>query len=300
MRRHTAAAFPVILGLLIAACGSSPAVPVMPTAPTPAAVGGVTVSGLVYDTARRPLAGATVEAVSGPGAGVSAVANAKGEYSLTGAFDAATEFRATKEGHADAVETMPVPCARCNPQHWLYFFLALPVPPADIAGDYTLTVSAASSCSMLPTEMRSRTYPVNIVALPHQRTAADTSFRATIAGGSVLPGLGWADLWIAVAGEYLELSMGDQHGQPGLVDRVYDNAFLAVGGIGATSVGVGRVSTITAAFDGAIEYCVLTPGVSPIDGNGRYACAAPHSDTHAVCHSPDHQLILKRNDGTKQ
>ena len=87
---------------------------------------------------------------------------------------------------------------------------------------------------------------------------------------------------------------GDLHGQPGVVERVYDNGFFAFGGWGSTNVGAGPVSTITSTFEGAIEYCVLPPGMSPI-ADARYACAAPHADTHAVCQARGHQLILRRN-----
>ena len=298
--RHFTSALPIAGVLLVSACGPESTAPLTPTAPTalfsgPAAtaVRGLTVSGKVYDTGHRPLAGARVEVVNGIDAGLSTTADARGQFWLTGSFDDNTSFRATLEGYREAVAPLPEPCPQCNPPHWIYFYLGLPVAPADIAGHYTATVIADASCSMLPSEMRTRTYTATIVAEPRQPTPDDTRFVATIEGRSVLPGLGWHDVAIAVAGDYLELSMGDLHGQPGVVDRVYDNAFFAFGGWGSTNVGAGRVSTITSTFEGAIEYCVLPPGMSPI-ANGRYACARPHADTHAVCQARGHQLILRR------
>lgn len=302
MRRHCTIALLIAGLLLVSGCSGDSTAPMLasvPTAPTavvPEVVApqGLTVSGRVYDTAHRPLAGATVEVLNGADAGLSTMANANGQYWLTGAFDGDTRFRATLHGYGEALAPLSAPCPQCNPRHWVYFYLGLPVAPADIAGHYTLTVIADDSCRMLPAEVRTRTYSASIVAQPNQPTAADTRFVATIGGGSVLPGLSWPDLGIAVAGDYLELSMGDFHGQPAVVERVHDNAFLAFGGGGTTTVGAGPVSTITATFEGAIEYCVLPPGMSPIV-DSRYACAAPHADTHAVCDARGHQLILRRN-----
>lgn len=300
MPRHFTIPLSIAVVLLVSACASESTALLTPTAPTaltaaPAAVAvpGLTVSGKVYDTGHRPLAGARVQVLNGVDAGLSTTADARGQYWLTGSFDGGTLFLATLEGYREAVAPLPEPCPRCNPPHWVYFYLGSPAAPADIAGRYTLTVIADASCSMLPAEMRTRTYSATIVAEPRQPTPDDTRFVATVEGRSVLPGLGWRDVAIAVAGDYLDLSLGDLHGQPGVVERVYDNAFFAFGGWGSTNVGAGPVSTITSTFEGAIEYCVLPPGMSPI-ADARYACARPHADTHAVCQSRGHQLILRR------
>jgi hypothetical protein len=300
MGHQLSIALPISGVLLVSACGSESTVPLLPTAPTATtaataavAVRGLSISGKVFDTGHRPLPGARVEVLNGIDAGLSTTADARGQYWLTGSFDGDTLFRATLEGYREGVAPLPAPCARCNPQHWVYFYLGLPVAPADIAGRYDVTVIADASCSMLPREMRTRTYTATIVAKPKQPTPDDTRFVARIEGRSVLPGLGAPDVAIAVAGDYLELSMGDLHGQPGVVERVYDNGFFAFGGWGSTNVGAGPVSTITSTFEGSIEYCVLPPGMSPI-AEARYACARPYADTHAVCQARGHQLMLKR------
>src|SRR5438876_453106 len=105
----------LVLILGTAACGSHESVvPVTtgasPTAPIPSPKG-LFMRGTVYDTAFRPLAGARVEVVDGPQAGLSTSADTKGEFSLTGAFDDATRFRATKEGHVAAIKTLQPFCA---------------------------------------------------------------------------------------------------------------------------------------------------------------------------------------------
>lgn len=296
---RSAAAALAIVGCLVAACGSESSAALMPTAATPAPAsapieGAITITGIVSDTAHRPIAGAIVRVANGAYEGVTATTNAQGQYWLTGTFDGTTEFHAARDGYIDGTATLSAPCARCNPQHWVYFQLALPGAPADIAGDYTLTVIADGSCSMLPPEMRSRTYPAKIAAAATQPTPAATNFHATIGGPSIVTGPGWSEVWIAVAGDYLNLTLGDLHGQPGLIDHVYSNAYFSVGGEARTTVQAGRVSTISSDFDGALEYCVLTPGISPLDGRGRYECAAPHSDTRAVCQSRNHRLLFTR------
>ena len=85
-----------------AAYGCNRATP-SPTAPTTTAgspalpAGGLLMMGTVSDTAFRPLGGAKVEVLDGPQTGLTTTANELGEFSLTGIFDDATRFRATKE-----------------------------------------------------------------------------------------------------------------------------------------------------------------------------------------------------------
>src|SRR5687767_14363246 len=55
--------------------------------------------GFITDTAYRPLAGAQIVVVDGASAGVSAISDAEGQFALSGRFSAATQFRASKEGH---------------------------------------------------------------------------------------------------------------------------------------------------------------------------------------------------------
>jgi len=68
-----------------------------PTAPSSPAR--VVVRGYVMDSAHRPVDGARIEVVNGPEAGLSTIAGSNGRYALGGSFDAATELRATKDGH---------------------------------------------------------------------------------------------------------------------------------------------------------------------------------------------------------
>ena len=158
------------LALAVSSCGDNR--PVSPAAPTPTAVGpsgpvptppsGELIKGAVYDTAFRPIVGALVEVMDGPTAGLSTTTDGTGGFSLTGTFDETTRFRASKEGHVTATGTLRPSCAACNPHRWIFFYLESPIPPTNIAGDYTLTFIADAACASLPNEMRTRTYAANI------------------------------------------------------------------------------------------------------------------------------------------
>src|SRR5215213_8272965 len=140
MRWHHAACLLIVIALFSFGCSTPTTPTVVPTATTPAIVGapsGVAIAGKVYDTAYRPLGGAIVEVIDGPSVGMTVATIASGEFALRGAFDETTHFRATKAGHSEAVLKMGPRCAACNPNFWVYFYLAGPVAPVNIAGDYT-------------------------------------------------------------------------------------------------------------------------------------------------------------------
>ena len=301
-RLHTA--LMLIVGALAgAACNddSTSATSVLPTAPTPLAVGtpglpatGVAVRGFVNDTGNRPIGGATVEVINGPSAGLRTTTLADGGFNISGQFDADTQFRATKDGHDPSVRNMPPRCTACSPNYWVTFALGLPVAPANIAGDYTLTITAASTCTTLPGHARQRIYSAKIVALPDQPTAAATRFRAVPSGANVLSNIAWDGLWFAVAGDYVEVVSGDMHGQPGIIEQTDVNAYFTVDGIAKTIPSSSGASTISMALEAQIMHCELKPGLLPLDAGGRFDCAASRAVSSAACQSRNHQLVLTR------
>src|SRR5206468_3096412 len=62
-------------------------------------------SGYVADTAFRAVAGARVEVVDGPQAGLSIVSDAVGQFTYTGTFASPVTFRISKDGYISATET---------------------------------------------------------------------------------------------------------------------------------------------------------------------------------------------------
>ena len=300
MRRHHAAL--LLIGALAgAACNSPSTSSIVPTAPSPpvgaapvAQQTGIVVQGIVYDTGYRRLAGATVEVVNGASAGLKVTSGADGGYAIRGAFDAGTQFRATKAGYETGLQPMAAFCQPCNPNFWVYFYLGLPEPPANIAHDYTVTVTADPSCTALPGHARQRTYTTKIVPNETQPTSANTLFAATIDGSSLASELPWQGVWFAVAGNYMELTMGDLHGQPGILEQTDVNAYFSVGGLGTTTLGSSGVSRIAAAFEGEILHCELRPGVPPLDAGGRFDCAPARAVSRVACQARNHQIVLTR------
>jgi hypothetical protein len=274
----------LFLALAVASCGDhgsrAPAAalnPIAPTAPTAPPSGSLLMRGTVSDTAFRSLAGARVEVVDGPQAGLSTTSDARGEFSLTGLFDNATRFRAAKEGYLTATRTLQPFCAPCNPNWWINFSLEVPAAPVNLSGDYTLTFIANSACSTLPNEVRARTYTATIP--PASNAGPANAYFYVTVGGALE---GWGALGMGVAGDYVAIWLET------LVEQTAPNTFVSFGGLAAASIGTSAGSTIALPFDGSIDYCVTKSDV------GRYEDCYKGLATHAQCTSKNHQLILTR------
>ena len=266
----------VVLGL--AGCsGSSPSGPAPGSQPPP---GAFFIRGTVFDTAFRPLAGTRVEVVDGRQAGLATTADAKGVFSLIGTFDDATRFRATKEGHASAIQTLDPVCASCSPENrWVSFSLHVLAPSISMAGDYVLTFVADSSCTMLPQEARTRTFTATI-PVTSNATPANAYSNVVVGGANFFED--WNGLGFGVAGDYVAFWLET------LVEQPAPNTFLAFGGLAAASV-TSDASPITLRFSGSIQHCVTK------SETGRYLeCDQSQSATHAICNSENHRLILTR------
>jgi hypothetical protein len=275
-----------------AGCGSESPPGFQPTAPTTVATpptGGTpppvvsnpaTVSGKVYDTANRPIAGATIEVLDGVHAGMTTTSDRNGQYWFSGVIAEGTRFRASRDGYLENIARVGAYCERCNPHYWVYLALGLPTAPANIAGDYVMTVEG---CNALPADVRTRSYAATIVAEKNQPTTANTYFRVDIIGASLVRGGVWEGLWIAVAANDLALEMGDAHGQPGFIEELGPDTYFSAGGWGDGSVAASG-TTLTTMFEGEVYYCVMKPGVPVLDADRRYACSgADRSVTRVGC-----------------
>ena len=258
---------------------------VPPSGPQPTPPRTVQLAGTVSDAAWRPLAGARVEVVDGPHAGLATTTDAKGEYRLSGTFDDTTHFRATKDSHVAATWPLPAICDRCNPQWWIHFYLEALAPPARIAGDYTLTFVADSACAGLPDDARTRTYEATVTLTSRPGDPANSRFDVTLTGGTFVEH--YNSFTIGVVGDYIKTDIGDGHGAPGLVDQIAPHAYLTIGAEIATSVI--DTSTIAGSFVGTFERCEL-----PSEWGGtRYRCDGG-AVSHARCFSQSHSFSLRR------
>jgi hypothetical protein len=269
-----------MVSLYVASCGGSRSSPLAPSAVTPQPLAGVVpfMRGTVSDTAFRPLAGALVEVLDGPQAGLSTHADLKGDFSFAGTFDETTRFRATKEGYATATRALQPFCAPCNPNYWINFSLEVLAPPVNMAGDYAVTFVADSSCTMLPNQVRTRTYAGTI---PSASGPANAYIGVPLRGATFYTYLN--DLSMGVAGNYVGFWLEV------IVEQLAPDTFLTFGGLAAASITTSAVPAIVFPFDGTIDYCVTKSTTGQYDD-----CYHNQTSTHLLCTSGQHQLILTR------
>ena len=260
--------------------------PVPPTPLPPPTSTAVQLAGTVSDAAYRPLAGARVEVVDGPQAGRSTTADARGEYRLTGEFDATTRFRATKEGHVAATWPLPPSCDACTPHWWLHFYLETVAPHPNIAGVYTLTFIADTACVSLPEEARTRTFQATIAPRSGSDEPANSRYEVTVSSPQLIGEHN--GFTIGMAGNYLMGYVGDWgHDWAGVVEEVEPNTYITL--MGEMKAHVTDASTISASFQGIVNRCRFTTG-----GNSNYSCSRAEPNTRFRCESDNHRLILTR------
>ena len=150
-----------------------------------------------------------------------------------------------------------------------------------IVGSYTLSFIADSGCD-LPLEMRNRSYRAIIMPSSYQ---PNTSFAVRFDETPFLES--YKSITINVAGNDAVIWLGNFEGDPGLVERVAANTYLAFDGTAAASVT--DVSLIAFSLDGRIESCQLASEMGSV-----YSCSPPHVVTRATCTSSAHRVILTR------
>jgi hypothetical protein len=282
------------VALLAASCDGTrvtPAsAPLVPSAvPSPAAT--ELISGTAYDSALRPIPGATIEIIEGPGAGMSTTASARGEFALTvpGKVEDTMKIRASKHGYVAATAPPQPYCERCNPRRWVFFYLDVLEPPVQLAGDYSLTFVADANCTNLPQELHSRTYQASVspsrINYPSYPATSNTSYELTVKG------TGFSDtfhhFFLNVAGHFVNISIGD-HTDPGVAERVGANTYFTFNG-STTATVQSPGSTISASFEGWFEQCELREAIG-----SRYDCSAAKAIRAHRCQASNHQLILTR------
>lgn len=159
--RHLAAI--VLLFSLGCADGKSPVEPT-PSAPAPAQLT-FSLAGDVRDTASRPLKGASLAVVDGPRAGTTTTTDDAGRFSMPGIFSQSTiTLVASKDGYSPETWTFPPRGRPVEGGRWGFSFSLEPLVFANIAGEYTLTLTIDRACTKLPEAARTRTYTASIVS----------------------------------------------------------------------------------------------------------------------------------------
>ena len=285
MRRKTYAMRLIAASIIMTClgCGDSKspvqATPVLP-APAP---GPVSVVGQVNDTALRPLADVRVEVVDGPSAGVFATTDTVGHYELPGVSEPFT-LRATKDGYAPFTTTRSM---QYGPLY-IWIVLALSTPSVNLAGAYTLTLTADTACSGLPDAARSRTYTVSMTSMPN----TPENYQAVLGGATFLSSeAGQFD--VDVAGTYAHFRFGDPWDDGDgakregsyIIEEVAPSTYLGITGSAGLTVDGG--TTISSSFSGDMAYCV-NPNPAAIV---HYQCPVGQP---VVCYSTNHRLLLVR------
>jgi hypothetical protein len=276
MTRHFLTAFPgsrmLMAGAVIAtlaACNERP----LPAPPSSLPVA-VTLTGFVQDTARRPVAGASVVLDMHPGSAV--VTSTSGAFTVSGSVPGATEVavRATRDGYVPATTTLGFA------REGLYLpnvvLTLVPAEPLDVSGAYTMEVVAADSCGMLAPIARRRTYDAVVAQYGDL-----TSFTMSLSGAALSPdpstlqgrtALNFVSFDMHVAFDVVE---GIE-----LVEDMGGSSVTFWGRATANVVPADRV--IEADFNGTISYCSETSG-PPV------CIVAP-----TECASTSHRVILTR------
>lgn len=280
----------LMLVIALAGCSSSRS-PVAPApasqatpqpAPQPALV---TVSGYITDTAFRPVAGAHVEVLDGPHAGRVTTTDARGQFQLQGMFDDATRFRATKDAYLAATTTLTPRCATCSGNRFLFFYLAIVDPPVNLAGEYTLTLTADAACTDLPADVLTRTYAATLSDWSLGTAPANTVLKASISGASFMSG--YEVFAIGISGHDVAFELRNEG--PHLIERIGGDRYLGFEGRADAAVGPSPVSTISTAFSGVISHCVRTSEMG-----GYYDCQPGPGVTRTQCQSNQHRLTMTR------
>ena len=245
--------------------------------------------GFVTDTAYRPLAGARIEVVDGPSAGISTIAGGDGQFVLSGIFNASTRFRASKEGHESRTQPWNCSVAVClgvnNAQPWLGFYLTVLEPTVNIAGDYRLTFIADSACADFPEIARTRSYRATVTARPVDGRSAVPGFDLKADGAQFI---GILDGFpIGAAGTRMSLWLHGRH-DPAIVEDLGDNTYLGFSGTAEATVTNDGIIAIDTAFDGWIEHVVLPSAL------GAWYFPQPPAISKATCDSSHHRMTLTR------
>jgi hypothetical protein len=283
MRMSRTIVFLLLTASLVGCSGSHPSSSPFTPTPTGGSTPAPNLSGFVADTAYRAIAGAVVTVVDGPRAGTSTTTDAEGRFGYPQAVTNPLTFRASKDGYLtrEAATQTSAPGGR----PWVYIQLETVVLPVNIAGDYTLTLTADNTCVGIPSELRSRTYAVTIEPNSAPPLRPGTSFTLLSVGSPFLDN--YRGFQIGVAGDYVAFSM--YNGEDfGLVERIAPKTFLAFYG-SAGAVVDAAASTISAPLDGGIEYCVSGSEMAT-----TYNCAPALPDSRAQCVSKNHHLTLTR------
>jgi hypothetical protein len=266
----------LLVVVFLSACdGRSPVAP-SPTAQAPSAgIVGLVIDGSVHDTSTWPCVGCRVEMLDGPLAGMSTLTNSGGRFSfyVAGPVSLPLTLRAAGDGYHPTTRTIES-ASQTGPRVSVQFELEAVVPSRNLAGTYSLTFNAHSSCTQLPDEARRRTYRVTFTPFSNRPTL----FRATPSGSSFLS----FRLFAGVSGNFVGFDTDSDLSADGIVEELTSTTSVQIWGWGGAIV-MGPVVVVP--FWGDVSYC---PVAIQKASNGFWRCPV----TPVRCSSEEHHLTL--------
>jgi carboxypeptidase family protein len=278
-----------VLGLVVAPSllvllGCTPA---RRAAPKPASERFVNeLTGWVYDTANRTVAGATVEILTGPHAGTSMTTSEDGEFTFLGRFVDLVTLRASRDGYRAQSQTLNLPVGSAAPGRYVSFTLPSLVDPVIVLGHFALTLRVDPACTELPTGVRTRTYSIIASSLGYTRSIA------YVGGATMLDRFNRFSFFMS--GDYVRFGFE-------LIEQVGERTYVMISGEAGAAVGSHTLDDLTTAFDGVVGYCVAKSDLKDLTSL-FYASCEPDLDlvTRAECRSANHQVILMRQEEVPQ
>jgi hypothetical protein len=203
------------------------------------------------DDVSAPVVNARVEVTGGQTVGFSAMTGADGQYRLYGVAGDMT-FRVSKDGYQTQTQNLSVWDHGQSPP----VRLALARPRAEIAGTYSLTITADASCSNgLPDEAKSRTYTAVLTQAGPQvevRLAGGTFLISRDGGGNRFVGRVEPTQFVFTLRQF-DAYYYNYYGGPYYADvaeQLTDMRYLAISG---TVSAFGASGSLSGTLDGAFE-----------------------------------------------
>ena len=240
-------------------------------------------AGLIRDSSSAPIEGATVQVTAGSLMGQMTTTDSSGRFRFTDpAFvDTPTTVLVLKAGYLPVTQ-------RIDSANVVITLSAASYP---IEGNYTVTFTAASECSVLPSSLRRRAYPSTIAIYRRSTSPLEGTFTMELSGSDFFPQLRTLSLSIRNnTGSFFIASFeADQRWMDDLpvYERLGANEYFSVHGKATVAVSVNDTA-FTTTFDGIMSYCPRS--IDPIGTGFPPNCAVPAID----CRSDHHQLTGSR------
>jgi hypothetical protein len=290
-RGQLGAAAALVASALLLGCrdGGSP---VQPTAVSiPPTLQNYTIFGRVTDTAWRAIVEARVEITEGSRRGTVATTDDTGRFVMPGTFTGSTTLTTAKDGFVSSASSIPPvlggPQAQQGGGGWEVAISLEPATPSlNIAGQYTLTLTADGTCTNLPRAAQVRTYTATII--PGEQPSSfivslsDARFFSTMPCPSrrLSGSCTYDQLRIGMAGNFAAIGRED------IIEQLSGTTYLVIGGTArALFTGTG----VATSFDGYFLYCEAEPVWDTADVVDSWTCRPA-----AHCNSANHQLVLVR------